>query len=135
MMDLLRMPEVQVVAVCDVNRQGSNYLDWGPDELRNKVRLLLQQPGWGASLAGPTAGRDVAQFIVKTFCARNSGKSGYSGCASYEDFRDLLTKEKDLDAVVVSTPERREPDARQHRYPHPGVVGVGYDRFSLNPRL
>ena len=105
MMDLLRMPEVQVVAVCDVNRQTSDYLDWGPNELRNKVRLLLQQPGWGASLSGPTAGRDVAQSIVNAFYARSTGKSSYDGCASYEDFRELLSKEKDLDAVVVSTPD------------------------------
>jgi predicted dehydrogenase len=105
MMDLLRMPQVQVVAVCDVNRQTSDYLDWGPNELRNKVRLLLQDPGWGAFLAGPTAGREVAQHIVDTFYTRNKGKSGYKSCASYEDFRELLSKEKDLDAVVVSTPD------------------------------
>jgi predicted dehydrogenase len=105
MMDLLRMPEVQVVAVCDVNRQTSDYLDWGPDELRKKVRLLLQEPGWGASFPGPTAGRDVAQSIVNAFYARNAGKGSYQGCAAYEDFRELLAKEKDLDAVVVSTPD------------------------------
>lgn len=105
MMDLLRMPEVQVVAVCDVNRQSSDYLDWGPNELRNKVRLLLQQPGWGASFAGPTAGRDPAKSIVNTFYAANSGKPVYQGCTAYEDFRELLSQEKDLDAVVVSTPD------------------------------
>jgi hypothetical protein len=49
LMDLLRIPEVQIVAVCDVNRQTSDYLDWGPNELRNKVRAVLQDPGWGAS--------------------------------------------------------------------------------------
>jgi predicted dehydrogenase len=105
MLDLLRMPEVQIVAVCDVNRQTSDYLEWGPNELRNKVRLLLQQPGWGASLAGPTAGRDVAQSIVNAFYARNAGKATYNGCASYEDYRELLSKEKDLDAVAVNTPD------------------------------
>jgi predicted dehydrogenase len=105
MMDLLRMPEIQVVAVCDVNRQTSDYLDWGPNELRNKVRALLQDPGWGASLPGPTAGRDVAQSIVNSFYAKNTGKSSYNGCNSYEDFREVLSKEKDLDAVVISTPD------------------------------
>jgi predicted dehydrogenase len=105
MMDLLRMPQVQVVAVCDVNRETSNYLDWGPNELRNKVRLLLQQPSWGASFTGPTAGRDVAQSIVNAFYAAGAGKANYHGCSAYEDFRELLSKEKDLDAVVVSTPD------------------------------
>ncbi len=105
MMDLLRMPQVQVVAVCDVNRQSSDYLDWGPNELRDKVRLLLQEPSWGSSLAGPTAGRDVAQSIVNAFYAKTTGKGSYQGCTSYEDFRELLAKEKDLDAVAVSTPD------------------------------
>jgi predicted dehydrogenase len=105
LMDLLRMPEVQVVAVCDVNRQTSDYLDWGPNELRKKVRLLLQEPSWGASFPGPTAGRDVALSIANAFYARKAGKGSYQGCAAYEDFRELLAKEKDLDAVVVSTPD------------------------------
>ena len=105
LMDLLRLPQVQVVAVCDVNRQTSDYLDWGPHELRDKVRLLLQQPSWGASFSGPTAGRDVAQSIVKDYYAGNAGRSSYRGCTAYEDFRELLSKEKDLDAVTVSTPD------------------------------
>jgi len=105
LIDLLRMPEVQVVAVCDVNRQTSDYLDWGPNELRGKVRLLLQDPAWGSTLPGPTAGREVAQSIANTFYAKQAGKAAYNGCASYEDFRELLAREKDLDAVVISTPD------------------------------
>ena len=31
--------------------------------------------------------------------------SGYTGCAQYNDFRELLDKEKNLDAVVVCTPD------------------------------
>ena len=105
LLDLLRMPEVQVVAVCDVNRQTSDYHEWGSNELRDKVRLALQDPGWGASLSGPTAGRDVAQSITNSFYAKSAGKPTYNGCSSYEDFRELLVKERDLDAVVVSTPD------------------------------
>jgi predicted dehydrogenase len=105
MLDLLRMPEVQVVAVCDVNRQTSDYLDWGPNELRDKVRMVLQDSSWGASLTGATAGREVAQSITNAFYAKSTGKPGYKGCNEYEDFRELLSKEKDLDAVIVSTPD------------------------------
>jgi predicted dehydrogenase len=105
MLDLLRMPEVQVVAVCDVNRQSSDYLDWGSDELRKKIRLLLQQPDWGQTFAGPTAGREVARSIANQFYAKEKSKTNYSGCTAYEDFRELLSKEKDLDAVVISTPD------------------------------
>jgi predicted dehydrogenase len=105
MLDVMRLPEIQVVAVCDVNRGSSDYLDWGPNELRNKVRLVLQDPSWGATLPGPAAGREVSQGIVNAFYARETGKAGYKGCAAYEDFRELLSREKDLDAVIVSTPD------------------------------
>jgi hypothetical protein len=29
LLDVLRLPEIQVVAVCDVHRGSSDYLDWG----------------------------------------------------------------------------------------------------------
>jgi predicted dehydrogenase len=105
LLDLLRIPEVQVVAVCDVNRQTSDYLDWGPNELRGKVRLALQDPSWGADLSGPTAGRDTAQSIVNAFYSKNPPAPASGACNAYEDFRDLLAREKNLDAVVVSTPD------------------------------
>jgi len=107
-LDLLRLAEVRIVAVCDVNRLSSDYLDWGPNELRDKVRTVLEDPSWGADHAGPTAGREAAQSIVNAFYSRQSGRQSNreaSGCAAYEDFRELLAKEKDLDAVIVSTPD------------------------------
>jgi predicted dehydrogenase len=105
LLDVLRLPEIQVVAVCDVNRGSSDYLDWGPNELRNKVRLVLQNSSWGATFPGPTAGREVAQGIVNAFYAKERGTPNYNGCTAYEDFRELLAREKDLDAVIVSTPD------------------------------
>src|SRR5436305_13467964 len=49
------------------------------------------------------AGREPCQKIVEGYYGsqRRSGK--YSGCAAYNDFRELLEKQKDLDAVVVCT--------------------------------
>jgi predicted dehydrogenase len=104
LLDLLRLPEVRVVAVCDVNRLSSDYLEWGPNELRSKVRTVLGDPTWGANLSGPTAGREAAQSIVHAFYSKQTGKA-LSGCAEYEDFRELLARTEDLDAVVVSTPD------------------------------
>ena len=105
LLDLLRLPEVQIIAVCDVNRLSSDYLDWAPNELRNKVRGVLQNPGWGEANTGPTAGREAAQSIVNDFYAKRPNKPSARGCAIYEDFRELLAREKDLDAVIVSTPD------------------------------
>jgi predicted dehydrogenase len=105
LLDVLRLPEIQVVAVCDVNRGSSDYLDWGPNELRNKVRTVLQNSSWGATFPGPTAGREVTQGIVNAFYAKERGMLNYKGCTGYEDFREVLAKGKDLDAVIVSTPD------------------------------
>lgn len=105
LLDLLRLPQVQIVAVCDVNRGGSDYLDWGSDELRKKVRTVLADPAWNSGATGPTAGREPAQQIVNAFYATDRNHPGYRGCTLYEDYRELLHKEKDLDAVVVSTPD------------------------------
>ena len=112
LLDLLRMPEVRVIAVCDVNRGSSgDYLDWGNDELRKKVRLALGDPSWGTKLPGPAAGREIAKQVTDAFYAKQggdrsrSGSSPAGGCASYEDFRELLSKEKDLDAIAIGTPD------------------------------
>ena len=105
LLDLLRLDQVQVVAVCDVNRGSNDYLEWGPGELRGKVRKVLGDSSYGANWTGPMAGREVAQGITNAFYAKESGKANYAGCAAYEDFRDLLAHEKDLDAVAVSTPD------------------------------
>ena len=105
LLDLLRLDAVQVVAVCDVNRGSNDYLEWGSGELRGKVRKVLGDPSYGANWTGPMAGREVAQRITNAFYAKETGKANYSGCAAYEDFRELLAREHDLDAVAVSTPD------------------------------
>jgi predicted dehydrogenase len=105
LLDALRLAEVQVIAVCDVNRGSSDYLDWSANELRNKVRTVLRDPSWGAGLPGPAAGREVAASVANAFYAKELGRSTYRGCTAYEDFRELLAKEKDLDAVIISTPD------------------------------
>ena len=105
LLDLLRLDQVQVVAVCDVNRGSNDYLEWGTGELRGKVRKVLNDSSYGANWTGPMAGRDVAQRIANAFYAKETGRTNFSGCAAYEDFRELLAHEKDLDAVAISTPD------------------------------
>ena len=47
MLEFLRQPDVQGVAVCDVNRSSSDYPQWGGYEFRNSVRALLNTTtGW-----------------------------------------------------------------------------------------
>src|SRR5258708_30100458 len=43
---ILARPEVQIVAICDVERDGVNYLEWGKGDIRNVIRRLIQDPTW-----------------------------------------------------------------------------------------
>jgi predicted dehydrogenase len=105
MMDYLKIPDVQVIAVCDVNGESSDYSEWAPGEILRKERALLGNPNWGSEFKGPTCGREPARRLVDAYYAKRRNISAYKGCAAYNDFRDLLAKEKDLDGVVVCTPD------------------------------
>jgi predicted dehydrogenase len=119
-MELLARPDVQVVAVCDCNRGGKDYAEYSPNALLNSARKLLG-PGyesWGEDLASPgmarlthtfqtslgMGGREPAKRLVEAYYASRKDSS-YKGCTAYRDFRELLEKEKDLDAVYVATPD------------------------------
>ncbi len=105
MMDFLKIPDVQVVAVCDVNRETSDYSEWGKDEIVNKERKLLNDPSWGSDWKGATCGRAPAARLVDAYYRNVRQLANYRACGSYNDFRDLIAKEHDLDGVVVCTPD------------------------------
>ena len=105
MMDFLRQPEVQVVSVCDVNKDSRDYCEWSPNELRGKVRELIGKPNWGKGFKGCRAGREPAREIVEGYYANQKQSGRYKGCSAYNDFREMLEKERDIDAVIVGTPD------------------------------
>jgi hypothetical protein len=102
---MLQNPEVQVVAVCDANKFTTNYLDWSPDGIRNLIRSTLEEPNWGASYQGIPGGRDIGKEFVEKYYGKNMPSGQYKGCSSYEDYRELLEKEPDVDAVKIMTPD------------------------------
>src|SRR5262249_56574035 len=57
--------------------------------------------GWN----GPPAGVEPARRLVEAYYAGKTPSAGYKGCAAYVDYRELLEKERDIDAVVVGTPD------------------------------
>ena len=80
MRDFLQDKRVQIVAVCDVNRESDGYWD-------NRI-----------------GGREPARRIVKEHYAARKESGAYKGCAAYEDFRELLAR-GDIDAVLIALPD------------------------------
>jgi len=117
MIHFLREADVQGVAVCDVNKGSPGYPQWSTHEFCNSVRKLLGvDSGWdwlspddpielthSLKVTSGVAGREPAQKIIDGLYASRQRSGQYKGCAAYNDFRELLDKEKDVDAVVVCT--------------------------------
>jgi len=102
---LLRTPDVQIVAVCDPNTDSSDYIEWSKGSVRRAIRQLLGDPSWRADVDGCPGGREVGRLIVDTWYAKNRPHAAAPKCAAYADFRELLDRQKDLDAVKVMTPD------------------------------
>ena len=101
----LERPDLNITAVCDPNRGSDDYPDYGNDELNNKVRKFLSDPNWAKGAHGALCGREPGQQIVNRYYAAKK-RAGQNGeCRAYADVRELLAKEKDLDAVYIMTPD------------------------------
>lgn len=105
MASLITDPSIQIVSVCDPNRMTTDYVDWSPHEIRDTVRKAIGDPSWGDNLNGIPGGRDIGQLLVNKYYERTNNTPGYKGCSSYADFRELLEKEKDINAVKIMTPD------------------------------
>ena len=106
MLPLLAVPEIQVVAVCDPNKEARGYRDWGKDYLRNEIRRAINNPNWSPGGDNAVAGgRDNGKAIVDAYYANARKDPAYKSCAAYADVRELFAKEKDVDAVKIMTPD------------------------------
>src|SRR5579872_1745809 len=117
MLHFLHEPDVQGVAVCDVNKGSAGYPQWDTHEFCKSVRKLLGvDSGWdwlspddpiqlthSLKVTSGVAGREPCQKIVDGYYASQQRSGNYHGCAAYADFRELLEKQSDVDAVVVCT--------------------------------
>ena len=77
----LPMEDVQVVAVCDVNRAGYGY--------KNDKQFL---------------GREPTRDTVNKAYAERTASGKFKGCDMYVDYREVLAR-KDIDTVAIITPD------------------------------
>jgi hypothetical protein len=106
MLPMLANRQIRVVAVCDPNKEAVGYKDWDTDGLKNSIRKAIRkadwEPGGDNSIPG---GRENGKSIVDNFYANVYPELGYKGCTMYADYRELLEKEKNVDAVKIITPD------------------------------
>jgi len=104
MTDWLPREDLQIVAICDPNKDSDDYRDWSPHGLRNAVRRFINNPNWG-SKTGIRAGREAGRELVEAYYAARQGQGSYEGCKTYVDYRDMLTESESVDVVIDMTPE------------------------------
>ena len=80
-------------------------MDWEEWGNRDRIRTFLDDPAWGADDTGIRAGRDVARQIMETYYRKQRRPA--AGIRSYEDYREMLEKETDIQGVVNITPDHQ----------------------------
>jgi hypothetical protein len=106
LLPLLAVTGVQVVAVCDPNKDAVGYRDWSKTGLRDEIRNAIGKADWnpGGDNTIP-GGRENGKNIVDAYYSNKRGGDNFKSCTAYADYRELLEKEKDLDAVKIMTPD------------------------------
>lgn len=106
LLPMLKNDQIQVVSVCDPNKNSIGYKDWGPTGSRSDIRTTIKDPNWvpGGDNTVP-GGRDVGKSIVDSYYKNVRPGWNMKGCTAYEDVREFFAKEKDVDAVKIMTPD------------------------------
>jgi predicted dehydrogenase len=105
LLEMIPIPEIQVVAVCDPEKDSNRYVEFTKGDVVGRIRKFLGKPNWRSGITAAPGGRMVGKEIVETYYAERRAADHFSGVTPYSDFRELLDKEKDLNAVKVMTPD------------------------------
>ena len=103
---ILASPDVQVVAVCDVEKDGRHYLEWGKGQIRDDDPSAHRRARTGerASTTSPAAATSARRSSRPTTPGIAAG--GRTGDAPpTRTSASCWTEEKDVTAVKVMTPD------------------------------
>lgn len=103
--NLVKRPDLQFVAVVDPNRSSDTYVDWSPLGTRNTIRRFLGDPTWGEGDRATRGGREVAKAVMETWYRAQQRPA--AGIRAYEDVREMLARERDIQGVVNITPDHQ----------------------------
>lgn len=103
--ELLDNENIQVTHLVDVNKYTTDYLDWSSDRVINTIRKSIDNPDWGKYIKGIPGGRDIGEEYVNKYYAKHRPNSNYKSVKMYEDYREMLEKETDIDAIKIMTPD------------------------------
>lgn len=103
--ELLDNENIQVTHLVDVNKYTTDYLDWSSKRVINTIRKSIEDPDWGKYITGIPGGRDVAEEYVNKYYAKKRPSPKYNAVKMYEDYREMLEKETDIDAIKIMTPD------------------------------
>jgi hypothetical protein len=101
---LAERKDLQFVAVVDPNRDSQDYVGWEAWWNRDRIRRFLEEPTWGERDRGIRAGREVARQIMEAYYKKQDRPGGIR---AYEDYREMLEKETDIQGVVNITPDHQ----------------------------
>jgi len=96
--------DLQFVAVVDPNKDSQDYVDWEEGGNRARIRRFLEEPTWGEGDPGIHGGREVARQIMQRHYEK-ANRPG--GIRAYEDYREMLEKETDIQGIVNITPDHQ----------------------------
>jgi hypothetical protein len=65
LMDMLAIPEVQFVAVCDPNKESQDYVEFSKGSVQRAIANGLGKPDWRAAAKGGPSGREVGREIME----------------------------------------------------------------------
>src|SRR5664279_287387 len=82
---LITNPEIQIVSVCDPNKMSTNYIDWSTNEIRDDIRKVVGEPGWGENLKGIPGGRDIGKELVEKYYSKSGDSKNIKKCTAYND--------------------------------------------------
>src|SRR5439155_25373688 len=100
--NLINLASQNIVALCDVDwayaDKGFNRLDLDIERLKNRIELPAPPP---PGESGPPFDPVKAQARVNRMVQLKTER--LPKAARYTDFREMLDRQKDIDAVVVAT--------------------------------